>query len=145
MAWNTVSLCLHFHTKDLELLILFGGFFAYFDLTNLNKSSWATVVIPGGIPFLQERDSHGMVSLSMEILLAVRGRKIRRMVTFPKLLVLKDLYCESIFTKNYIKKVIKMKNKPDPALLRTSYLPNEIKKGHQTLMKLSLNTFIINS
>jgi hypothetical protein len=36
------------------------------------------------------------------------------------------------------KYVIKMKNKPDPALSGGSYLFNEIKKGHQNLVRLSL-------
>jgi hypothetical protein len=31
-----------------------------------------------------------------------------------------------------------MKNKPDPALLRPSNLSNEIKKGYQNLVRLSL-------
>jgi hypothetical protein len=31
-----------------------------------------------------------------------------------------------------------MKNKPVSALLQTSYLSNEIKKGHQNLRRLSL-------
>jgi hypothetical protein len=34
--------------------------------------------------------------------------------------------------------VIKMKNKPDPALLRLSNLSNEIKKGYKNLVRLSL-------
>jgi hypothetical protein len=33
--------------------------------------------------------------------------------------------------------VIKMKNKPDPALLRPPNLSNEIKKGYQNLVRLS--------
>jgi hypothetical protein len=31
-----------------------------------------------------------------------------------------------------------MKDKPDPTLLRTLYLPKISKKGHQNLVKLSL-------
>jgi hypothetical protein len=43
------------------------------------------------------------------------------------------------FKKNLkYENVQKMKNKPDPTLLRTSYLSNEIKKGYQNLMRLSL-------
>jgi hypothetical protein len=48
-----------------------------------------------------------------------------------------------ILTRPTLKKfkyedLLEIKNKPDPALLGTSYLSNEIKKGHQNLMSLSL-------
>jgi hypothetical protein len=42
------------------------------------------------------------------------------------------------FLKLKHKNVFKMKNKPDPALLRSSNLSNEIKKGQQNLVRLSL-------
>jgi hypothetical protein len=42
------------------------------------------------------------------------------------------------FLKLQHKNVIKMKNKPDPALLRPSNLSNEVKKGYQNLVRLSL-------
>jgi hypothetical protein len=39
------------------------------------------------------------------------------------------IYCEGLLFQKYkYENVIKMKNKPDPALLRGSYLFNEIKK-----------------
>jgi hypothetical protein len=61
--------------------------------------------------------------------LAVRGQKILRMVTIPGFLTRKDLYRVSIiFFKLKHENVIKMKNKPYPALLRPSNLSNEIKK-----------------
>jgi hypothetical protein len=41
-----------------------------------------------------------------------------------------------------IGKSTKIKNKPDPAILQTSYLFNEIKKGHQNLVRLSLKSGI---
>jgi hypothetical protein len=64
--------------------------------------------------------------------LAVRGRKILRMVTIPGYLIQKDLYRVSIIFKNLKhENVIKMKNKPYPALLRPSNLSNEIKKRVQ--------------
>jgi hypothetical protein len=54
------------------------------------------------------------------------------MVTIPGFLTLKDLYRRSTFKKNFKhENVIKMKNKPDPALLRPSNLTNEIKKRVQ--------------
>jgi hypothetical protein len=66
--------------------------------------------------------------------LAVRGRKIFRMVTIPGFLTRKDLYCIIKFKHE---NVIKMKNKPDPALLRPTNLSNEIKKrfkkSHETI------------
>jgi hypothetical protein len=62
--------------------------------------------------------------------LAVRGQKILPMVTSPGILTRKDLYGISlIFLKFKHENVIKMKNKPDPVLLRPSSLSNEIKKG----------------
>jgi hypothetical protein len=42
------------------------------------------------------------------------------------------------FLKFKHENVIKMKNKPDPALLQLSNLSNEIKKGYQNLVRLSL-------
>jgi hypothetical protein len=42
------------------------------------------------------------------------------------------------FLKFKHENIIKMKNKPDPALLRPSNLSNEIKKGYQNLVRLSL-------
>jgi hypothetical protein len=49
------------------------------------------------------------------------------------------IYCEGqLFKKFKYENVIKMKNKPDPALVGGSYLFNEIKKGHQNLARLSL-------
>jgi hypothetical protein len=51
------------------------------------------------------------------------------MVTSPGFLTRKDLYRISIiFLKFKHENVIKMKNKPYPALLRPSNLSNEIKK-----------------
>jgi hypothetical protein len=61
--------------------------------------------------------------------LAVRGRKILRMVTSTGFLTRKDLYRISIiFFKFKHENVIKMKNKLDPAILQPSNLSNEIKK-----------------
>jgi hypothetical protein len=61
--------------------------------------------------------------------LAVRVRKILRMVTIPGFLIRKDLYRVSIiFLKLKHENVIKIKNKPYPALLQPSNLSNEIKK-----------------
>jgi hypothetical protein len=61
--------------------------------------------------------------------LAVRGRKLYRMETIPGFLTRKDLYRISIIFFNIKhENVIKMKNKPDPALFRPSNLSNEIKK-----------------
>jgi hypothetical protein len=42
------------------------------------------------------------------------------------------------FLKFKHENVIKMKNKPDPALLRPLNLSNEIKEGYQNLVRLSL-------
>jgi hypothetical protein len=42
------------------------------------------------------------------------------------------------FLKLKHEKVIKMKNKPDPALLQPSNLSNKTKKGYQNLVRLSL-------
>jgi hypothetical protein len=42
------------------------------------------------------------------------------------------------FLKFKHENVIKMKNKPDPALLRPLNLSNEIKKGYQNLVRISL-------
>jgi hypothetical protein len=43
------------------------------------------------------------------------------------------------FFKDFIyENSIKMKNKPDLALLGTPYRSNEIKKEHQNIMRLSL-------
>jgi hypothetical protein len=51
------------------------------------------------------------------------------MITSPGFLTRKDLYRISIiFFKFKHENVIKMKNKPDPALLQPSNLSNEIKK-----------------
>jgi hypothetical protein len=36
-----------------------------------------------------------------------------------------------------MKTAFKMKNKPDSALLRASYISNEMKKGQQNLVRLS--------
>jgi hypothetical protein len=48
-------------------------------------------------------------------------------------------YCKGqLFLKFKSENLIKMKNKPDPALVGGSNLFNEIKKGHQTLVRLSL-------
>jgi hypothetical protein len=70
---------------------------------------------------------------------AVRGRKILRMVRSPGFLTRKDLYRISIILKKFKhENVTKMKNKPDPALLRPSNLSNKIKKGYQNLVRLSL-------
>jgi hypothetical protein len=60
--------------------------------------------------------------------LAVRGRKTLRMVTIPGFLIRKDLYRVNNFLKLKHENVIKMKNKPYPALLRPANLSNEIKK-----------------
>jgi hypothetical protein len=42
------------------------------------------------------------------------------------------------FLKFIHENFIKLKNKPDPALLQPSNLSNEIKKGYQNLVRLSL-------
>jgi hypothetical protein len=64
--------------------------------------------------------------------LAVRGQKILWMAIIPGFLTWKDLYRLSIiFLKFNHENVIKMKNKPDPALLRPSNLSNEIRKRVQ--------------
>jgi hypothetical protein len=61
--------------------------------------------------------------------LAVRRRKILRMITSPGFLTRKDLYRISIiFSKFKHENVIKMKNKPDPTLLGPSNLSIKIKK-----------------
>jgi hypothetical protein len=61
--------------------------------------------------------------------LAVRGRKILGMVTSPGFLTMKDLYrVRKFFYKFKLENVIKMKNKPYPGLLQTSFLSKEIKK-----------------
>jgi hypothetical protein len=59
------------------------------------------------------------------------GRKILKAVTISGTASLNPIYCEGkLFQKFRYENVIKMKNKPDPALLGGSYLFNEIKKGH---------------
>jgi hypothetical protein len=68
--------------------------------------------------------------------LAVRGQKILWMVTSPGFLTRKD-HKQNVLTFKQ-ENVIKMKNKPYPALLRPSNLSNEIKKGYQNLVRLSL-------
>jgi hypothetical protein len=71
--------------------------------------------------------------------LAHRIPKVLRIVTIPEFLTQKDLYRLSIvFLKFVHENVSKMKNKPDPALLRTSNLSNELKNGYQNLVKPSL-------
>jgi hypothetical protein len=55
--------------------------------------------------------------------------KILKAVTISGSASLNPIYCESqLFKKFKYKNVIKMKNKPYPALLGGSYLFNEIKK-----------------
>jgi hypothetical protein len=51
------------------------------------------------------------------------------MVTDPESVSLKDLYHRRLNLNEFkYKSVIKIENKFDPALLRTSYLSNQIKK-----------------
>jgi hypothetical protein len=58
-------------------------------------------------------------------------RKILKAVTISGSASSNPIYCKGqLFQKFKYKNVIKMKNKPDPALLGGSYLFNEIKKGH---------------
>jgi hypothetical protein len=59
--------------------------------------------------------------------LAVRGQKILRMVTSPGFLT-RTLPHKHNFLKLKHENIIKMKNKPDPALLKPSNLSNEINK-----------------
>jgi hypothetical protein len=56
------------------------------------------------------------------------------MVKIPGYLILKNLYSGSILKKH--ENVIKMKNKPDPALWRPSNLSNDHKKENHNLVKL---------
>jgi hypothetical protein len=80
------------------------------------------VVIPGSITIFPVEGE----------LLAHRRRKVLRMVTILGFLTLKDLYRQSTFLKKFKNEnIIKMKNKPDPAILQTSFPSNEIKKWHQ--------------
>jgi hypothetical protein len=44
----------------------------------------------------------------------------------------------NLFYKFKYEDLFKIKNKPDPVLLGTSYLSNGIKKGYQNLVRLSL-------
>jgi hypothetical protein len=65
--------------------------------------------------------------------------KILKAVTISASASLTPIYCEGQLKKKFkYENVIKMKNKPYPALLGGSYLFNEIKKGHQNLVRLSL-------
>jgi hypothetical protein len=65
--------------------------------------------------------------------------KILKGVTISGSAISNPIFCEGQLFKEFIyKNVIKMKNKSDPALSGGSYLFNEIKKGHQNLMRLSL-------
>jgi hypothetical protein len=58
-------------------------------------------------------------------------RKILKAVTISGSASSNPRYCEGqLFQKFRYEDVIKMKNKPDSALLGGSYLFNEIKKGH---------------
>jgi hypothetical protein len=64
--------------------------------------------------------------------LAVRRRKILRLVTSLGFLTVKDLYrLRKFLLKFKLENAIKMKNKPYTALLQTSYLSEEIKKNLQ--------------
>jgi hypothetical protein len=66
-------------------------------------------------------------------------RKILKAVTISGSASTNPIYSEGqIFKKFKYENVIKMKNKADPALLGGAYLFNEIKKGHQNLVRLSL-------
>jgi hypothetical protein len=66
-------------------------------------------------------------------------RKILKAVTISGSASTNPIYCEGqLFKKFKYENIIKMKNKTDPALLEGSYLFNEIKKGHQNLVRLSL-------
>jgi hypothetical protein len=61
--------------------------------------------------------------------LAVRGQKILRILTSPEFLIMKDLYrIRNFLFKFNLENIIKMKNKPYPALSQTSYLSKVIKK-----------------
>jgi hypothetical protein len=65
--------------------------------------------------------------------------KILKAVTILGSAISNPLYCEGQLLKKFkYEKVIKMKNKPDPTLSEGSFLFNEIKKGHQNLVRLSL-------
>jgi hypothetical protein len=65
--------------------------------------------------------------------------KILKVVTISGSASSNPLYCEGqLFKKFKYKNVIKMKNKPDAALVGGSYLFNELKKGQQNLVRLSL-------
>jgi hypothetical protein len=67
------------------------------------------------------------------------GRKNLKAVTISRSAYSNPIYCEGqLFKKFKYENVIKMKNKPAPALVGGSYLFNEIKKGHQNLVRLSL-------
>jgi hypothetical protein len=66
-------------------------------------------------------------------------RKILKVITISGSESANPVYCEGqLFKKFKYKNVIKMKNKTDPALSGESYLFNEIKKGHQNFVRLSL-------
>jgi hypothetical protein len=66
-------------------------------------------------------------------------QKILKEVTFSGSASTNPEYCEGQLQVNKkYENVIKMKNKPDPAPSGGSYLFNEIKKGHQNLVRLSL-------
>jgi hypothetical protein len=57
------------------------------------------------------------------------GRKILKAVTISGSASSNPIYCEGeLFLKFKYENIIKMKNKPDPALVGGSYLFNEIKK-----------------
>jgi hypothetical protein len=61
------------------------------------------------------------------------------MVTNPGFFPRKDPYRISIINSKFKhENVNKMKTKPDPALLQPSNLSNEIKKGYQNLVRISL-------
>jgi hypothetical protein len=65
--------------------------------------------------------------------------KILKAVTISGSAISNPIYCKGqLFSKFKYENVIKMKNKPYLALLGGSYLFNEIKKGHQNLVRLSL-------
>jgi hypothetical protein len=66
-------------------------------------------------------------------------QKILKAVTISGSASTTPIYYKSqLFKKFQYKNVIKMKNKPDPALSGSSYLFNEIKKRHQNLERLSV-------
>jgi hypothetical protein len=67
------------------------------------------------------------------------GRKILKAVTISGSASSNLIYCKGqLFKKFKYENVTKMKNQPDTALVGGSYLFNEIKKGHQNLVRISL-------